>query len=261
MDCVIGLQPVILPGIYQQRHIYIFIMEGIKHISFDLWYTLIQSDHSYKPRRDQLFKDTFQVARSLEEINTQFKYFDILINAINEKTGGQGTFHEIYYHLLAALGVDIRQVHTEQLDEYYAATEKLFFQHRPTLIDPETPALFRELRDMGYTISLLSNTAYIPGTTLRQLMPEWGIDSYFDFQLYSDEEGTSKPAAKFYQLMFDRVNKMYPVTREQILHVGDNPIADVKGGNNFGVNTLLLPPDTTLSALLRPVFSKATAAK
>lgn len=229
-------------------------MTGLKHISFDLWYTIIKSDPEYKPKRNQLFADLFQIDKSMEEINTAFKYFDVLINVINEKTGGQATFYEIYYYLLAHLGVDIRNVAPSQLDGYYAATETLFFEHPPVLMDPETPALFQELRDLGYTISLLSNTAFTRGSTLRQLMPDWGLESHFDFQLYSDEEGTSKPAYQFYQLMFDKVNEMYPVTKDQILHVGDNPVADVGGGNNFGVNTLWLPPATTLSQLLKPTI-------
>lgn len=232
-------------------------MTGLKHISFDLWYTIIRSDPDYKPKRNQLFATMFGITRSMDEINTAFKYFDVLINVINEKTGGQASFYEIYYYLLANLGVDIRQVEPAQLDAYYTATEVLFFEHPPTLMDPETPALFRELRDMGYTISLLSNTAFTRGSTLRQLMPAWGIEPHFDFQLYSDEEGTSKPARQFYQLMFDKVNALYPATKEQILHVGDNPIADVGGAQQFGIRTLLLPPDTTLSQLLRPVLFPA----
>ncbi|RFM27041.1 HAD family hydrolase [Deminuibacter soli] len=233
-------------------------MTGLKHISFDLWYTIIKSDPEYKPKRNQLFADMFGITRSMEEINVTFKYFDVLINVINEKTGGQASFYEIYYYLLANLGVDIRQVEPAQLDAYYTATEVLFFENPPVLMDPETPALFQSLREQGYTISLLSNTAFTRGSTLRQLMPDWGIESYFDFQLYSDEEGTSKPSPNFYQLMFEKVTALYPVTKEQILHVGDNPVADVGGAKQFGINTLLLPPDTTLSMLLRPVFGAAT---
>ncbi|PUZ26690.1 putative hydrolase of the HAD superfamily [Chitinophaga costaii] len=227
-------------------------MTGLKHISFDLWYTIIKSDPDYKPKRNQLFADMFGITRSIDEINTQFKYFDVLINVINEKTGGQATFYEIYYYLLAALGVDIRQVEPAQLDAYYTASEKLFFEHPPVLMDPQTPALFQELRNLGYTISLLSNTAFIRGSTLRQLMPDWGLETFFDFQLYSDEEGTSKPSYQFYQLMFDRVNQLYPATKDQILHVGDNPVADVGGGDQFGIKTLWLPPGTTLTTLLKP---------
>ena len=75
-----------------------------------------------------------------------------------------------------------------------------------------------------------------------------GIDKYLSFQLYSDEMGYSKPNIKVYEQLFSEVSKLKPITKGEILHIGDNPIADLWGATNFGITgRLLLPGETVVT--------------
>jgi putative hydrolase of the HAD superfamily len=63
------------------------------------------------------------------------------------------------------------------------------------------------------------------------------LEEYFDFQIYSDECGFSKPNKK----IFDLIHKEMPnMDKTQILHVGDNEIADYKGAIEYGFKAHLI---------------------
>jgi putative hydrolase of the HAD superfamily len=79
-----------------------------------------------------------------------------------------------------------------------------------------------------------------------------GIDSYFSFKLFSDEIGYSKPNPLAYKTMYQNVLSLKPtIEKHQILHVGDNPIADLQGAENFGINGKLLLPNMVISHLFK----------
>lgn len=228
------------------------LLKGLKHVSFDLWLTLIKSDPVFKPLRNELFARHFAVQQPAEAVTQAFRYFDLLFNRINEKTGGNLQQTEMLYLILDHLGVDVETVTDELMQAYYREMEQLFFRHHPQLIDKHTLAVLRRIRDRGCSVNILSNTGFILGSTLRQLLPVLGIAEYFDFQVYSDETGCSKPSADMYDHVWSRVRQYGPVEKEEILHVGDNAVADYKGAQLFGFRSALVD---THNNLLSNLFS------
>ena len=70
------------------------------------------------------------------------------------------------------------------------------------------------------------------------------ILQYFDFLIFSDEINACKPSSHFFQQVFDHIN----VTKEAVLHIGDNPKADYQGARSFGFNALLITdPNYTIN--------------
>lgn len=214
--------------------------ENYSHLSFDLWLTLIKSNPEFKQKRNLLFKDFFEIEHGIEKVNEVVRHYDVLCNNINEKTGLNIDTYEIYYLILGALDVDIEKNETDKLLQFYEHTEELFLEYKPVLIYSDTQKLFEEIANQDKSMSILSNTAFIKGTTLRKLLEYYDLIDFFKFQIYSDEVGFSKPNSAIFQLVFDEINKYKKIEKKDVLHIGDNPIADYNGALKFGFNAHLL---------------------
>ncbi|MFH6944016.1 HAD family hydrolase [Flavobacterium sp. FlaQc-50] len=214
--------------------------KNYSHLSFDLWLTLIKSNPEFKQRRNLLFKDFFEINHGIEKVNEVVRYYDVLCNTINEKTGLNLDTYEIYYLILSALDVDMDQNGTDRLSQFYDHTEELFLEFKPVLIYPEIQKMFKDVTDQGKTINILSNTAFIKGRTLRKVLQHYELSEYFKFQIYSDEVGFSKPNQEIFQLVLDEIETYKKIEKKDVLHIGDNPIADYNGALEFGFNAHLL---------------------
>jgi putative hydrolase of the HAD superfamily len=126
----------------------------------------------------------------------------------------------------------------------YLDMEKLLFYYMPLVYSSVTISTLQHLKDKtGSTFSLLSNTGFIKGATLRKVLVELKINNYFDFQLYSDEVGMSKPNPALFNLMLQnikQVNASKDILLSDIIHIGDNPKADVEGARAAGIKSLLI---------------------
>ena len=211
-----------------------------KHLSFDLWLTLIKSNPEFKKKRNLLFKDFFEVDCAIEKVAEVVRYYDVLCNNINEKTGFNIDTFEIYYFILSALKVNINDVEIDKLSQFYKETELLFMQFKPDLIYPKIKLLFKEIVEQEKTISILSNTAFIKGVTLRKLISYYDLENYFSFQIYSDETGFSKPSEEIFQLVYNEITNFKLLAKKEVVHIGDNIIADYNGAIKFGFDALLI---------------------
>lgn len=214
--------------------------QNCSHLSFDLWLTLIKSNPEFKQKRNLLFKDFFEIDHGIEKVNEVVRYYDVLCNNINEKTGSNIDTYEIYYLILSSLDIDLEKNDTNRLFEFYKQTEELFLNYKPVLIYSDIQKVFQKITNQGKSISILSNTAFIKGKVLRKLLEYYDLAEYFKFQIYSDEVGLSKPNMAIFQLVFDEVNKYKKIDKKDVLHIGDNSIADYKGALQFGFNAHLL---------------------
>ncbi|SFN95073.1 putative hydrolase of the HAD superfamily [Chitinophaga sp. YR627] len=216
-------------------------MGKIRHVSFDLWMTLIRSHPSFKTKRAALFRSFFSLeAFAPEKVEAVFRETDVLINNMNEITGRNVHTFEMYLLCLHLLGIDIKSVHPDKLEEFYSLSEALFFQYAPLHLYEDTTTLLAALQEQGITTNLLSNTGFIQGRTLRKLMAEWGWDALFAFQLYSDETGYSKPDAQMFNRMLDKAASLHTdLLSTEVWHLGDNQLADVQGAQRLGITATL----------------------
>jgi len=61
-----------------------------------------------------------------------------------------------------------------------------------------------------------------------------GIRSYFEHVIISDEVDCAKPDPKFFDLCYDLIGKP---DKDKVLVIGDTPMSDIKGGNDYGFHT------------------------
>lgn len=214
-------------------------IRSYSHFSFDLWLTLIKSHPEFKKRRIQLFSSFFEIARPMDEVARVVKYYDDLCNTINEVAGGNIDTFEIYLLILGSLGADLKQIKRQQLNEFYQESENLFLEYRPVIIFKDLHRFFSEIKSQGKSISILSNTGFIKGSTMRKFLHHEGLEQYIDFHIYSDEVRCSKPDPKIFQEVKNSIRNP-ELDLKQILHIGDNPVADYQGAKDFGFNAHLL---------------------
>ncbi len=210
-----------------------------RHFSFDLWLTLIKSHPEFKTKRVELFSSFFNVDKPIEQVTKIVKYYDDLCNTINEVTGGNIDTFEIYLMILGALDVDVKQLNKEKLNMFYAKSEELFLEYRPVVIFENIHNFFEDIKNQGKTINILSNTGFIKGKTMRKFLIHENLDQYIDFHIYSDEINCSKPNPLIFQEVKNKI-KDQDLPLHQILHIGDNPVADYQGAKNFGFSAHLL---------------------
>lgn len=209
------------------------------HFSFDLWLTLIKSHPEFKAKRVELFSSFFNVDKPIEEVAKTVKYYDDLCNTINEVTGGNIDTFEIYLMILGALDVDVKMLNKEKLNEFYNKSEELFLEYKPVVIFDNIHSFFEDIKNQGKTINILSNTGFIKGKTMRKFLIHENLDQYIDFHIYSDEINCSKPNPLIFQEVKNKI-KDQDLPMNQILHIGDNPVADYQGAKDFGFSAYLL---------------------
>lgn len=214
------------------------------HYSFDLWLTLIKSNPLFKEQRARFFHSEYNFQRkSLDEVTLIFRQVDLLGNAINERTGKNIDADELYLMVISMMNnYDIIRVEID-LDGLFIKMESLLFDYMPMLYSDETSDVLHRLKEQSQaTFSILSNTGFIRGQSLRRVLAELKIADLFDFQLYSDETGLSKPNKELFELMLKEITtlKKQEIDLKSIVHIGDNPVADIAGGMAIGIETLLI---------------------
>jgi putative hydrolase of the HAD superfamily len=231
-------------------------MKLYKHYSFDLWMTLIKSNPGFKLQRTRFFFEHFnRKEKTLEETGLIFRQVDVMCNAINEKTGSNIHAEEMYLMVISAMNDYIFPLQDIDITKLYNDMEELVFQYLPVMYSVDTTAVLHRIKERGNpSFSLLSNTAFIKGSTLRKVLKHLEIDHYFSFQLYSDEVGMSKPNADFFQLLIKTTEETRGekiADLKEIIHVGDNAMADIGGAEKVGISSLLINSNhLTISNLL-----------
>ena len=219
-------------------------MPLFKHYSFDLWLTLIKSNPTFKVERAKHFHAHYNTThKSLQEVNAIFRSVDLMVNNINEKTGKNIDAEEMYLLVISLINNYSIDFSTVDVDALYAQMELLLLEHMPLIYCSESLSVLNRLKDSGKsTISLLSNTGFIKGITLRKILRHLKLEEVLDFQLYSDEVRMSKPNPKFFQLMLDTIDREKHTELElhEVIHIGDNPLADCKGADALGIKSLLI---------------------
>jgi len=213
---------------------------GIHHVSFDFWLTLFKSNPEFKQKRDELLRDFFSIEHPVEQVSDTIRAYDRKFTLINERIGKNIDAHEMLLVILDELGADIHQLQLSSLNHYYSEMEQLFFKYHPVFIEANLPGWLQQLRQRNISLSILSNTGFVRGHSLRQLLQNLGISDLFGFQIYSDEVGLSKPSGAMFGLVSQHIGPERNLALQQVLHIGDNPNADFKGASDFGYMAALI---------------------
>ena len=221
----------------------------IKHISFDLWMTLIQSHPEFKLKRAQLIIDMFKLKDcNALEIDAFVRKVDKVFDRKNMISGQKLSANKMYCKVLQKVLPQTEVVTEERAVDLRKRSDELFIKYSPVFLNNSIKDILFNLKENGYTLNLSSNTGFVEGDILRPVLDQMGILNCFDFLVFSDEINASKPSSHFFEV----VHKQASVAKNEILHIGDNPKADYMGAKSFGFDALLITDDNyTLNDIRR----------
>jgi len=205
----------------------------------DLWLTLIKSNPKSKENiqkfwNNELGYSKYAVETILRESNDYFTRLD-------EITGRHSSLIERFHYIYTMAGVSTnKEFLEEKISIIYPKLEEMFLEHPPLLYDEYTKETLEILKDKGITTNILSNTGVIQGDTLTKALELLEINHLFDYAVYSDIMRVSKPSKH----MFWQSVQCYNGSGKDILHIGDNLVADGDCSKYYGINFLHINSDS-----------------
>lgn len=200
--------------------------KNVKHISFDFWNTLYESNPEFKLKRNELLSNLSNKG-SLEVqdiIETKSHVFN---SSFSEND------HINHDNLIISLLDDLKVEHS------YIENIFELFRNNPPKKFPGLNLFFKEISNMGITTSILSNTAYIPGKEIIKVLKADNCLNFFSFLLFSDEMKQGKPNSSVFQKVKDEVKRINTnIQDSEILHVGDDIYFDVTPALKYGFSAL-----------------------
>ena len=211
----------------------------IKHISFDFWNTLFFSNPEFSRLRLK-YLSRLSPETSADNLSAVIEKIGAETDRINIEEGISLSNRLMYRQVFDLMNIDINEL---MLKNIISDIDKIFLAHPPKQIDPNLKKNLDELRKRGITMNISSNTAYIEGTILLGVLEFYGLNSYFDFFIFSDEIESSKPSEVFFKKVSKECEQRN-INKNEILHIGDSTQCDVNGARNSGIRSALFCPKT-----------------
>lgn len=188
----------------------------IKHISFDVWNTLITANKRYALERSEVI--SYFAGISPKEAEAAYAHVKMLLDMDASLGICSGVSHA-WYTLGKFLGVD-----RSTADKIRMHCEGAFTTHPPHLdgcLVDKLSALINK-----YELSIKSNTNFISGEILSEALGFYEMP-FWSFTHFSDEYGWCKPDPLFFQWT-QVCSDIQGIRAEEVLHVGDSEIFDGK---------------------------------
>ncbi len=202
----------------------------MKHISFDVWGTILHSNPNNNINRAIYLKENFQLDHSISDIQKIVKDNGKSINELQESTGIQVGRLEIFERLFRKFNLNLTDNSLLHVDEIF---QQSFLDNPPQLIESVYADVITSLRT-SYNMSILSNTVYVKGENIQKVLDRYLGSALFDFTLYSDQLGYSKPHENVYRRLISQSG----VASTEIMHIGDSILCDINGPQKYKINTL-----------------------
>lgn len=214
------------------------ILQGIKAISFDFWYTIGRYETEAEWRRQDEIR-VAEFSRILAELGLSIP-LDQIERALEDtgaeceaerlRTEMEISSREVVSRFLTRLG--IRKQIAGGLSELLRSFDEALL--KVTIVaEPQAIKVLAELKRRGYRLALLSNTSH--GHIIRRIMDREGLSPFFDHLLYTDEIGPRKPNPEAFKILLDRLG----TKPEETVHVGDRIDLDVLGARRSGIRSVL----------------------
>lgn len=210
-----------------------------KHLSFDLWLTLIKSNPNFKPAKVEYLRKNYNPnGLSTSEIDSIMRKVDKHCTRLCEITGKNFDPLNMWALVLFEMGYEAnsKSLSLAHLTEIHKVIQEMYLENIPLLYSEETLPTLESLYKKTELMTIGSNTGFVTGKSVRRALKELGILQFFRGEIFSDECGWAKPSEKF----FDEVMKLSPHSKRYTLHIGDNDYADRFGAEFSGITAFVI---------------------
>jgi len=171
------------------------------------------------------------------EIAKMMRKIDIQCTRLVEIQGLHFDSLQMIAFLLLEMGYEeLTPIDYSTLSSISDEFQTLFLENPPSLYDDNTFRALDILSDIVPVLTIGSNTGFILGETIREVLRKQKVYFMFVDEYFSDEIELAKPNPAFFGYITTRSRF---VTKE-ILHVGDNPIADGFGPTQIGMQSMII---------------------
>ena len=215
-------------------------MSELKAVTFDLWQTLLLDNRELGRARTLVRLEGAQsvLARlgmdfDLETIRLGYRACYRECQRVREEHRDLSFRQQVEFFIDQIEDGLLSRLDAEAVDEIEGIYSDSFFVH-PPLPHRDAVAVLRDVKAMGLSVGLISNTGMTPGVAFRRFLEEKGMLGYFDTLTFSDEVLLSKPSDEIFLMTLRAMG----ATPEQSIHVGDHVKNDVVGANRCGLKTV-----------------------
>ncbi|HFU4026036.1 TPA: HAD family hydrolase [Streptococcus suis] len=114
--------------------------------------------------------------------------------------------------------------------QYFAQTEpRPLWTNEGVRLYPETIDVLEKL-SQNYRLGIVANQS----STARELLKEWGLDSYFQVIILSEEVGIRKPDTRIFKLALEEAG----ISADKAVYVGDRYENDILPAKSLGMRTV-----------------------
>lgn len=203
----------------------------VKHYSFDFWNTIVKSNPIFKIKRAEFIRTIIGQDFSIEGINFVFGKIGSEYNKAIESGIQSISSSDLYLLVFKELNFS-GDVDLDYIEE---VIEHIFLQNPPQ-IEIGFLIFLQLIKDSGKTVSLTSNTAFIPGAIIKKYLTSIDVVENFDFLIFSDECGYGKPNIIIFEELYNKAKVLQEsIAVSEITHIGDNYNADVEGAIRAGL--------------------------
>lgn len=230
-------------------------MNNIRHISLDVWNTLVVPSMDFTWHRTRFLADLFEDDESF--IKTQYTNVkkDIDMMAVDQ---GMAFSTDQCIGMLITQICDAQDRILESAKEFSLLHGKIkehiakMFAQYPPRIPSLVKTSLQNFHEAGMTMSISSNSSFIRGDLLEPyLRNNLGVPLLF--HTYSDRLGYAKPSVVFFNRVFESasIGNRSVENKQQIFHIGSDQRSDGAGAQNVGMlYAVIKSPDYLLNTAI-----------
>jgi len=196
-----------------------------KHYSFDFWSTIAFSNPKFKSERTKYFSKLFVYKIEQNLITKAFaevgKNYNDIIESGGQTLSVDALYDSVFQKLNVKPGLLIENIKSDVFE---------IFLKYPPLIADDFFTFLNSIDLNSSSISITSNTAFIPGQVIETFLKENNLLNKFSFCIFSDLESVAKPNVEIFNRLLSKIT-FDGVEPRNVIHIGDNLIADYQGAN------------------------------
>ena len=203
----------------------------LKVVTFDAGNTLIRLSHPVGVTYAAVAK-RFGAALSPDDLERGFRAAWKSVPRLPDLDGprpddGRSWWREVVSQTLMTAGARI-----EPFNDFFNAVYQEFALPGIWRLEPGTLELLQDLRSAGFRLGIISNF----DLRLYEILKHVEVLDLFEQIIVSSQVGADKPSPR----IFEEALRRFTVEPAELLHVGDDEIADGDGARALGIQTFIL---------------------
>jgi len=202
----------------------------VKLVSFDVWNTLLDINVMLDSMAVELSR--LMGACIIDVVEGMMLTRERIKRMRAKKAGDPARALEESQEMLAELlGIDVELVKR--------AAARAVLKVDDDIVLPGTKEALEGVKRKGLKVAVIGNVMFWPGSYTRLLLERFGLMDYIDKTFFADEVLAYKPMPE----MFRKPLKVFNVSPDEAIHIGDTKAEDFEGALRAGMWAVWINPE------------------